>query len=707
MDEPPVGPYRLEEKLRDGDPGALHRARHAETNAEVALLLIDASALPPKTRARLVREAKLLREVPHPGILPIVDAGDDGKNVFIATALVPGTTLRARLERGPLAVEDTLVLGSRVAAALAHAHELGLLHRGLTPENILLDEKGEPLLSELGLTPPLGPESALPETMRYLAPEQVAGASALVDARTDVWTLGAILHEALGGEPAFPGTGPDLARAIAAGEPAERAARSPREHDALAIILRCLEKDRAFRYQSAEDLAQDCRRALRAEPLAATRPGPFARRWSSLARRPGTLALVAAAASLVATVAIGLAVVLKQERDRALDDLIALEKTQAREDDERRVRAATDARVALGYQVKALAAEARSLTAAGAPPNEVRQTIQSIVALDSTEASLVLAGRLALTAGLVDDARVLLTRAARLTPGYDGLLALAEAQETWGEDPTRAYDELIARAIAKSEEEDPRILAASAARAGDARAALDLLGRALDRDGRSSGLHLRRALARERAGELDGALLDLEAATGLDPSRPDAFVDAARIHLRKGEAAEALTAAERAVALAPRGAGGWLARARARAVLGLVREARGDADRALAIKPDLAAAFAVRGAMRAQGADPVGALADLDRALELDPGLVEALVARARARLESSLESDLDAALGDATAAVKAAPRDPTAYEARAAVLMKRGRRPDAVADLKTAIALYGAHVPRSTRAAFEAASQP
>src|ERR1019366_4682559 len=100
------------------------------------------------------------REVPHPGIVPIQDAGDDGKSVFIATALVPGTTLRARLERGPLSVDDTLTLGARVAAALGHGHDLGLLHRGLTPENVLLDEKGEPLLSELALTPPLGPDSA-------------------------------------------------------------------------------------------------------------------------------------------------------------------------------------------------------------------------------------------------------------------------------------------------------------------------------------------------------------------------------------------------------------------------------------------------------------------------------------------------------------------------------------------------------------------
>lgn len=683
MDAVAAGPYELVSKLGEGPDGAVFVARREGASFRVKVVELEADT---RARARILADART--KVEHPIVLPVLEAGEEGERLWFATPLVErSTTLRKRLEDGPLTAGPALELVAKLASAVAAAHEAKLLHRNLKPENVILDEKGEPYLDEFGLTPPLVAEAGFPENASYLAPEQVEGTPALVDARTDVWALGALLHELLAGTPAFPGPPVDAARRIRLEEPAEIAARAPREHDALAIVARCLEKDRAFRYQSADELAQDCRRALRGEPIVAVRPSTAARRWRLLARRPG---LLAGAAALSAVLVLVLAVAaFKSLADRArLAETLHEERDARRQEQaERLLGESARTRDALAYQFRALAAEAREAIARDEAPESLQKRIQAIVALDGSEDGLVAAATLAQRAELAEDAKAYFARAARAHPGRRGLLGLAVWKERRGEDPGETWSELLARC--KDEPEGELALMARAAR--EPEHAVELLKKAAER--RPSPLVYLR-LAQACGADTQAALPALEAGREQDALDPEVHVAFARFHRAQGRTAAALGDADRALALAPRNALASLERALALAELGKPLDAEEAADRALATRPDLAIAHVLRA--RAHPEDRERVAAELRRALELDPRESWALVDRSELHIQRGENAD---ALVDAKAATEAAPLLPEAFAARSKARERLGEAAEAARDLRRAIELWRERAPASLRA--------
>lgn len=688
MDASKAGPWELVSKIGQGPSGAVFEGRRGDERARVKLFLVPGTDA--RGRARILREART--RVEHPVLLPPLDAGEDGEHLYVATPLVAdGATLRARLANGPLTAEPALGLVAQLAAAVAAAHEERLLHRNLKPENVLLEPSGKPWLVELGLTAPLAADSQYPENASYLAPEQVAGTPALVDARTDVWALGAILHEALSGTPAFPGTAQEAARAIREREPEELAPRDPREHDALAIVARCLEKDPALRYQSADELAQDCRRALRGEPLLAVRRTPAARRWRALSRRPALLAGWAAGATVLLLVAASFLVKVGADRARLRASLEDAWRENIREAGEHRTREAASREASLDFQLRALAAETREAIARDEAPEAIQRRLRALAAADGSEATLLLAGELALRAELLDDARSWFGLAARSGPR--GLLGVALARERRGEEAAPTYGEVLER-TKDAPGSEPALVARAAL---DAARAVELLGKAVEQR-RAPSVLLRLAEALERKGDRRLAASVLRDALALDALDPAAHVLSARL-LREGDdLVGALAAAERALSFSPRSSAAHMERALVLLALGRSLEAEQAADRALLSRPTIARAHVVRAAAHPE--DPERVATELRRALELDPREARALAARAELHLTQGRNAE---ALVDAKAACESAPELPDALLARSRVREKRGERDEAIADLRRAIDLLGPRAPAELRAHLNA----
>lgn len=310
---PPSERYRLEGLLGQGGMGRVLRAHDLWLGRPVALKLLRGAGAP--VEARFLREGRSLARVAHPNLVRVwevgrFDAGPHAGEPFLAMELVSGATLREAQGRLPL--EARLAAVRDVARGVEAAHREGLVHRDLKPDNVLVEwAPGAPLravVADFGLARDLrGPgETGSGEilgTPEYLAPEQARGELHRVDARTDVWGLGALLYEALSGQPPHPrGTPISVLRRAADHDPVDLAVAAPAAPAALRrVAMKCLEREPARRYASAGAVADDLDRWLRGEAVQG-RPSP---RWLRALRRFGPLpaALLAVAVAIAAAVA--------------------------------------------------------------------------------------------------------------------------------------------------------------------------------------------------------------------------------------------------------------------------------------------------------------------------------------------------------------------------------------------------------------------
>ncbi len=268
-----LGPYEIIAAIGAGGMGEVYRARDTRLDRDVALKILPESfAVDPDRRARFEREAKAVAALSHPNILAIFDVGDSEGRFFAATELLEGQTLRERLSTGALPTRKAIEFGVQLARGLASAHDKGIAHRDLKPENIFLVSDGQVKILDFGLAKALGsgPSGAEPgatETMAvtnpgtvmgtvgYMAPEQVRGRG--VDARADLFSLGAVLFEMVTGQRAFQrDTAADTMSAILREDPPELSSTRPDLTPALDRIIRhCLEKEPNERFQTARDVA--------------------------------------------------------------------------------------------------------------------------------------------------------------------------------------------------------------------------------------------------------------------------------------------------------------------------------------------------------------------------------------------------------------------------------------------------------------------
>lgn len=324
-----IGNYDIIGTLGEGGMGVVYQARQRSPARTVALKIIRPGFATAELVRRLRREADALGLLQHPGIACIYEAGvatlqgpgQDIPQPYIAMELVRGLPITEHARAHALDTRQRVDLLARVADAVHHAHERGVIHRDLKPRNIFVDDQRQPKVLDFGiakLAPDASPTSHtlhtgtgnILGTLDYMSPEQVAADPAAVDARTDVYALGAILFELLTGAPPHDLRTtpiPEALRAIRQDDAPHlssiRRGHQRFDDDLSTIVAKALDKDPLRRYPSAAALADDLRRYLADEPILA-RPTTALQQIRKFARRHK--AIVAAVVASLAALAIGL-----------------------------------------------------------------------------------------------------------------------------------------------------------------------------------------------------------------------------------------------------------------------------------------------------------------------------------------------------------------------------------------------------------------
>ncbi len=285
-----LGPYEITASIGAGGMGQVFKARDTRLDRTVAIkVLPPAYAVDPGLRQRFDREARTVAGLNHPHICVLHDIGEQGDIAYLVMEYLEGETLAARLSRGPLPPDEVMRYGAEIADALDRAHRHGVIHRDLKPANVMLTRTGAKLL-DFGLARPpvdsifssetrapgesvMTAEGVLVGTLQYMAPEQLEAKP--IDARTDIFALGALLYEMATAERAFPGDNQaSIIASILNREPPAPSARQPLAPPALDhIVARALAKNPDDRWQTARDVYLELRTRVEAAPPPVTQGG--------------------------------------------------------------------------------------------------------------------------------------------------------------------------------------------------------------------------------------------------------------------------------------------------------------------------------------------------------------------------------------------------------------------------------------------------
>ncbi len=285
-----IGPYDVLKVLGRGGMGIVYLAQQRGLDRRVALKVMtvrdEADEEPVQ---RFMREAQSAAKLHHPGIVPIYDVGQDGPLHYYSMEFVEGRTLDQHAPGGTLTPRAALELAGEVARALAYAHGQGVIHRDIKPQNVIVDAAGRAHLTDFGLAKDLGKDAGLTQTgavmgtPAYMPPEQAMGRPAEIDARADVYSLGASLYQLLTGKPPFTGETPiQVIQALLHQPPRPVRQLVPKINgDIETICMKCLEKAPDRRYGSAAALAEDIDAFLQGLPIRARPPSlpERATRW--------------------------------------------------------------------------------------------------------------------------------------------------------------------------------------------------------------------------------------------------------------------------------------------------------------------------------------------------------------------------------------------------------------------------------------------
>ncbi len=329
--------YKVVRELGRGGMGVVYEAEHQSLGRRVAIKVLPTLNVTDFTsRERFRREAQLTARLHHPNIVQIFEVGEHKGQPFLALEFVHGPSLRERLRQSPQPPREAAAIVATLARAIHYAHEQGIVHRDLKPANVLLaDPKTDthvsasdgtnlpvslshyiPKVTDFGLAQPVGEgditaTGAIVGTPAYMAPEQASGKSKqqLIGPSVDIYALGAILYEIISGRPVFQGVTAlealDQVRTQEPVSPMRLQPLVPRDLDT--ICLKCLEKEPAKRYSSAQSLADDLQRFLSGEPIAArrSRTGERVKRWC---RRNQSLVVAGVLGVVALLSAMGLAI---------------------------------------------------------------------------------------------------------------------------------------------------------------------------------------------------------------------------------------------------------------------------------------------------------------------------------------------------------------------------------------------------------------
>jgi serine/threonine protein kinase len=303
---PRIPGYDVESVLGRGGMGVVFKARHHKLNRFVALKMLLAGAYAGQQELKRFRlEAESAAALRHPNIVQVHDVGDLSGPPYMTLELIEGVSLAQRLGRQPQSIRYAAELVAQIAGAVQFAHQSGIIHRDLKPGNILLTADGIPKIADFGLARSIarGRDFTLTGarigTPNYMAPEQALGKVGDIGPSVDIYALGAILYEMLTGRPPFIADSiAEIERKVIGEEVPHPTRFNPKiPPDLETICLKCLQKNPARRYASAQDLADDLHRFLDGKPVLA-RPVSNIERMLKWARRRPALAILVSGAIL-------------------------------------------------------------------------------------------------------------------------------------------------------------------------------------------------------------------------------------------------------------------------------------------------------------------------------------------------------------------------------------------------------------------------
>ncbi len=721
------GKFVRTEKLGAGGMGEVWKAWDRDLARWVALKFLkggdDVEIL------RFTREAQTAARLAHPNIAAIYEVGEANARRYIAMQYVEGRTLKAhRSER-----REQVRIVRDAARAVQYAHDHGIVHRDIKPENLMVTPAGHVFVMDFGLARTVEGErsvsGAIVGTPAYMPPEQARGEK--VDARADVYSLGATLYEEVAGRAPFAGGNAyEVLRKLQDYDPATLSGVEP---DLETIVLKCLEKDRGRRYASAGDLADDLDRWLAGEPVAARRASIGYRLRKRLAKRKALVA-VAAAGVLGVAVLVGL---LGRERSRqeamlelwsrvakCLSDAEAYDRA-AEVDAARRRRAEgvalceaflrdreyAHARFVLARLFRAQKDGDRALqeldrALALEPGMPEARALRGLVLVDRYRARYEedvrrtgLRGRAAGTSEELEavrpelrDLRLRAVADLRATPGPSVYFSEAErllgqGLLAWLQGDPAGGERLLLRAVEVEPLCAEALLAVTyiAKRANDRRRAIELATRALRVHRGLVEAYYLRGWMRTVEGELDSGIADLTEAIRLDPRHVHAHLSRARARMLGDDLAAAIGDCDAVLVIDPRSTEALVERGNLHGFKRDFDRAHEDFAAAIAIDPDAMLAYMNRGAMLLQQGDAGGALKDFEAVVRIAPefqagwenrGIARVMTGDCRGAIE-----DLDRALTSRTDATEA-------VSWRAEARLQLGEHERALEDAERAIAL-------------------